>query len=188
MIVADKVSKRFGEKEVLKDFSLEIEQGSSVCLFGESGIGKTTLIRLLLGLILPDSGKITGVPQNCSAVFQEDRLCESFTAVRNIQIATGADKATALQALEELGIGRDDAVNKPVSAFSGGMKRRVSIARALIAPSDLLVLDEPFKGLDRENLIRAAGFIVERTKNKTLIMVSHSEEEIELLRCKKIEM
>ena len=59
MIVADKVSKRFGEKEVLKDFSLEIEQGSSVCLFGESGIGKTTLIRLLLGLILPDSGKIT---------------------------------------------------------------------------------------------------------------------------------
>ena len=145
-------------------------------------------MRLLLGLISPDSGTITGIPKKCTAVFQEDRLCESFTAVRNIQIATGADKANALYTLERLGIEAGDAADKPVSAFSGGMKRRVAIARALLAPADLIVLDEPFKGLDRENLLKSAEFIAERTNGKTLVMVSHSDKEIELLKCKKIEL
>lgn len=188
MIVVDNVSKSFGEKRVLKDLSLRIDRGSSVCLFGESGIGKTTLVRLLLGLISPDKGTIVGVPKNCSAVFQEDRLCEDFTAIRNIQLATGVDRALCAAALESVGIGEEDFSKKPVGAFSGGMKRRVAIVRAMLAPSDLIVLDEPFKGLDRENLLRSAEFILAHKKEKTLVMVSHSDEEIELLGCIKIEL
>lgn len=188
MISVKNVSKSFGEKVVLKDLSLDIPLGGAVCLFGESGVGKTTLIRLLLGLIQPDSGSITGVPERCSAVFQEDRLCESFSAVRNIRVASGVSKEVALEALERLGICREDALGKPVRAFSGGMKRRVAIARALLAESEFLILDEPFKGLDRENLLRSAEFILEKSKGKTIVMVSHSEEEIQLINCKKIEL
>ena len=188
MIILENVTKSFGEKKVLQNFSLQIPKGSSVCLVGESGAGKTTLVRLILGLITPDSGRIEGVPSKCSAVFQEDRLCESFSAVRNICIATGVDKAAAAEALGRLGIDGADAAGKPVSTFSGGMKRRVAIARALLAESELLVMDEPFKGLDRENMVKTAEYIRERSKGKALLMVSHSEEEIELLGCVKVEI
>lgn len=181
MIVFEKVSKSFGEKTVLKDFSLEIAPGSTVCLSGESGAGKTTVIKLLLGLEAPDSGRITGVPEICSAVFQEDRLCESFSAVRNILIACRKVKADlAESALRELGIGKED-LGKCVGAFSGGMKRRVAIARAMLADSELVVLDEAFKGLDEDNLKKSADFVRRYARGRTIVMVSHSGKEAELM-------
>jgi len=90
--------------------------------------------------------------------------------------------------LEKLGISLEEAVNKPVSAFSGGMRRRVAIARAVLTGAELLVLDEPFKGLDRENLCRAARFVLEESKSKYIVMVTHSEEEIGLMNGKKMEI
>ncbi|MBR4942107.1 MAG: ABC transporter ATP-binding protein [Clostridia bacterium] len=187
-ITADNVFKSFGEKAVLKDFSVQISEGETVCLFGESGAGKTTFVRLLMGLEKPDSGKITGVPNRISAVFQEDRLCETFTALRNLKLAANVDDKTALAALEELGISREEACGKPVSAFSGGMRRRVVIARALLFEPELLILDEPFKGLDKENLRKAVEFIRARSEKMTVVMVSHSAEEMELMGGRKLEI
>lgn len=188
MITVDSIRKSYGEKQVLKGLSLSVDDGETLCLVGGSGAGKTTLVRLLLGLEAPDSGSISGVPGTVAAVFQEDRLCESFNAVRNVLIAVKTDRERALWALERLGISREEATGKPVSAFSGGMRRRVAIARALLAEAELLVLDEPFKGLDRENLERAAGFIREMTAGRTVVMVSHSPEEIALMGGKTVEI
>ena len=188
MIKVEGLWKSFGEKQVLRDVSLSIAPGETLCLVGDSGAGKTTLARVLLGLEKPDGGSISGLPLSRSAVFQEDRLCESFTALRNILIAVRCDRESALCALEKLGISREEAVNKPVSAFSGGMRRRVAIARAVLTGAELLVLDEPFKGLDRENLCRAARFVLEESKSKYIVMVTHSEEEIGLMNGKKMEI
>ena len=159
-----------------------------MCLSGESGVGKTTVINLLLGLETPDSGRITGVPESCSAVFQEDRLCESFSAVRNILIACRRVKADrAESALRELGIGQED-LEKCVGAFSGGMKRRVAIARAMLAESELVVLDEAFKGLDEENLKRSADFVRRHARGRTIVMVSHSGTEAELMQARTVKI
>ena len=116
-------------------------------LMGPSGIGKTTLLLLLLGLVSPDSGEITGLPEKVSVIFQEDRLCEDFSALSNVAMVLprgGEETASAL--LKALGL--EEAMRQPVHTLSGGMKRRVAIARGLAADSPLLLMDEPFKGLD----------------------------------------
>ena len=141
-LVIAHVSKDYGRGPVLRDVSLTVRQGETVCLMGPSGLGKTTLLRCVAGLETPDAGAVTGVPRRLGYVFQEDRLCDNFSAVANIRLVTGRTlpEKAILQHLKELGL--SDSVRLPVSQLSGGMRRRVAIARAVCCGPELLLLDE----------------------------------------------
>lgn len=174
------ISKAYGSKQVLTDFSCTIPDHSVCAVMAPSGKGKTTLLRLLLGLEQPDSGRITGIPDKKAVLFQEDRLCMNLTAEANIRMVVGRkssrEEITVL--LHRLGL---EDIQKPVSALSGGMRRRAALARALLYDSGILILDEPFTGLDDENRHRAAQTILEYRKGRTLIFVTHQKEDLELL-------
>lgn len=169
--------KAYHGRAVLQNISFTAGAGVT-CVMAPSGAGKTTLLRILLGLERADSGSITGA-EDCrwAAVFQEDRLLEHLDAMGNLRFILGGalDAAKAQALLEELGLG--DAGGKSVRAFSGGMKRRLALARALLAPSDALVLDEPFTGLDEESRARAIGCIRRAAMGKPVLLVTHDERD-----------
>ncbi len=173
---------------MLIDFNAVIPEGGTVCLMGPSGCGKTTLLNILMGLIKADSGTVEGVPRKKSAVFQEDRLCEDFTAPDNIRLATGkhVPDEEIIKHLKLLGL--EGSLGIPVREFSGGMKRRTAICRAVLAMGDVIFLDEAFKGLDAETKIKTVEYIKTYTANKTIIAVTHDEEEARLLNGKIIKM
>ena len=135
------------DKTILQNLNLNINQGETHILMGPNGAGKSTLLKLLTGLERPESGSITGVPERLGYVFQEDRLCGVFSAVANVRLATGRTlpEPEILRHLEELGLA--GSARLPVSQLSGGMRRRVAIARAVCAGPQLLLLDEAFKAL-----------------------------------------
>ena len=177
-IVIKNLSKSFGEKKVFSDLSAVIPGGRFTALMGASGSGKTTLSRLLLGLEKVDGGSIEGLPDRLSAVFQEDRLFESFSAISNLRAVAGRKKDHELAALlETLGLGSE--VNSPVSSFSGGMKRRVAIARAIAAEGELTVLDEPFSGLDGDTKAAVMDVIKDRLSKSTVLLITHDPSEAE---------
>ena len=176
--------KRYGENAVLDDISFSASIGVTH-LLGPSGIGKTTLLRVLLGLETPDSGTVNGDKFRWTAVFQENRLLEGLDAEGNLRFVLGANyNAAAAQALlEELGLG--DVGKKKVRDYSGGMQRRLALARALLAPSDALALDEPFTGLDSENREAALRAILRAAETKIVLLSTHEELS---LPCRSIEL
>lgn len=168
-IVLENVWKSFGEKNVLAGKSAFYEQGRIYYLTEPSGSGKTTLLRILAGLEKPDKGAVKA-EAFCSMVFQEDRLCREYSAVKNVELVTG-DRQTAREALEQLL--EPEALDKPCEELSGGMKRRVALVRAMEADSACVFLDEPFTGLDSETLARAEEYIRRRQNGRTLIIATH---------------
>ena len=172
--------KTYNNTAVLEDLSFTAGPGVT-CVMGPSGAGKTTLLRLLMGLEKPDGGVILGADCRWSAVFQEDRLLESLDAAGNLRFVLGRDfdsRAAALL-LEELGLG--DAGGKIAGEYSGGMKRRLSLARALLSPWDALALDEPFSGLDSVSRERAAECIRRYGRGRPVLAVTHDPGDMEAL-------
>ncbi len=176
-VTVKNLRKFFGDKAVFRDFSHTFPQGKTTCVMGPSGCGKTTLLNLLLGLELPDSGEISGMEgKRKSAVFQEDRLCESNGAVSNLRLVNPSlSRRQAEAMLSELGL--SDSLRQPVREFSGGMKRRVAILRALCADWDILLADEPFRGLDRAGKERVLEYFQQKTAGRTVILVTHDPDE-----------
>jgi len=184
MIKLESISFSYGKKQVLTDFSLNINKGDIICLSGESGCGKTTVLRLILGLEKPIKGDIIKSDTiKPSVVFQENRLIPFKTVLENITVF-GVDNDTALYHLNALGIGK--CAEMYPDKLSGGMQRRLAIARALSVDYDYLILDEPFTGLDNENIISACEHIIKSVKGRPIIMVTHSKEEAELFNAKII--
>lgn len=175
-IVIRGLSKCYDGKSVLSGFDFTFAEGGVYCITGPSGCGKTTLLRLIAGLEKPDEGTVAGV-KSVAMVFQEDRLAGHLSAEANISMVC-RDKSSIKKALEEIGL--DDARNRAVKDYSGGMARRVAIVRALLSEGEVLLLDEPFKGLDSENLKAAAQFIAKNRRGRTLLLVTHSESEAAL--------
>lgn len=175
------------DEELINDLNLHIPAGDRVCIMAPSGTGKTTLLNLITGGLKPDSGIVsfevdTGDGVNISMVFQEDRLCSEYTAAYNIELGLrrGCRKTDLIQShLEQLGMG--ESIFADVKELSGGMKRRVAIVRAVMSPSRVLILDEPFASLDEELKDRTAEYIIENLNGRTLVVVSHDEKDAERL-------
>ncbi len=169
--------KAFDGKPVLENVSLTLPDGAVVCLMAPSGRGKTTLLRCIAGLEKPESGEITGRPERVGYVFQEDRLCDGFSAVDNIRLVTGKtlDEGKIRRHLEELGLA--GSLDQPVRELSGGMRRRAVIARAVCFGAGLLLLDEPFKGLDDAARKQTADYILRHRNAATVLCVTHDEKD-----------
>ena len=184
------LSKSYGGNKVLERFSGEFPAGKITAVMGASGCGKTTLISLLTGLLKPDGGSVNITPADAgfSAVFQEDRLCENLTVTANIRLVCGEFRSSAdiEQTLERLGLfGWAD---KPVRELSGGMKRRAALARALLADYGVILLDEPFKGLDEATKAQVMSYCREMLAGKTAVLVTHDSEECQALAYKVIKL
>ena len=171
------LSKSYGGRKVYENLNIRIKSGAMTCIMAPSGAGKTTLLRILMGLEKADSGAMAGLEnRRFSAVFQEERLCENMTAQDNIRLAAPTlGSQTVVQEMTRLGIG--DCYAQPVSELSGGMRRRVSILRALLAEYDVLFLDEPFQGLDDALKEQVIAYVKEKTRGKTVIFVTHDQRE-----------
>ena len=173
--------KQYDGVPVLENVSFTAGNGVT-CVMAPSGTGKTTLLRILLGLETADSGAVTGMEHGrWGAVFQEDRLLEQLDAMGNLRFVLGPelDPESAAALLAKLGLG--DVGGKPVRDFSGGMKRRLALARALLAPSDALALDEPFTGLDEENRARCQALLRRAGEEKPVLLVTHDPADAQAL-------
>ncbi len=175
------LNKSYHDRPVLQDLSLSIPIGQITAVMAPSGVGKTTLLRILMGLETADSGKIEGLDGlRLSAVFQEDRLCANLSPVSNIRLVTGSSlsRQEILSALEQTGL--SDCAGQPARELSGGQRRRVALLRALLAPWDLLLLDEPFKGLDTETRKQIMDYVLlhfHKKPSRTALLVTHDESE-----------
>ncbi len=181
-IEARSITKSFGNKNVLNDFSHIFESGTVTAVMGPSGCGKSTLLSILMGVLNADSGKILHEkPLKRSAVFQENRLCENLTSSANIRLVTGKRLSSADIHKELAAVALADCADKPVRELSGGMKRRVALLRALLCDYDVLFLDEPFKGLDDDTKRIVMDYTKAKTAGKTVIMVTHDIAECNVL-------
>lgn len=173
-IVLQQLVKSYGQSVVIDHLDLILPSEGIICLTGPSGCGKTTLIRLVAGLEKPDAGMITGVEgMTFSMVFQEDRLLPWLTAAENLDLVL--HKAVSERYLDLVQLGEDS--HKYPGELSGGMRRRVALARALAHESDVLVLDEPFKGLDetlRESMIE---LVRQERRNRLVYLITHDAYE-----------
>lgn len=181
------ITKSFGNAVVLDDFSYKFERGVYV-LSEPSGAGKTTLLRILCGLEVADSGTVSKSPQAKTVMmFQEDRLLENLSVRANIMLAIQAhsqeQKQNARERITEAlcAVGLEGTENKPVSELSGGQKRRVALLRTLFADADILLFDEPLKGLDEALKQQVIGFVKPFVESKIVIWVTHTPEEVKLL-------
>ncbi len=170
------VTKCYGQTVVLENISKTLT--GTTLLTGPSGRGKTTLARLLLGLEEPDGGTVK-TDGRLSALFQEDRLCGQLSAVENVALVLGKrpDKAQVSRELSALGLGKEE-LQKPARLLSGGQKRRVSLARAMLAPADGVVLDEPFKGLDEAARKKAVLWTKQKAAGRWLLLITHDPRDL----------
>ena len=188
MLTIEHLTKQFGEKTLFRDLCLTVD-GPAV-LWAPSGWGKTTLLRILMGLDTPTAGRVRGVGR-AAAVFQEDRLCPQLTALQNVTLVLpGSEKQYKEQIgadFQQLGIDTA-ALALPAARLSGGQKRRTALLRALWAPSDTLLLDEPFTGMDPDTLAAAAALLRTRCGTKPVLLATHDREAIRLLGWPVIEL
>ncbi|MGI6509218.1 MAG: ABC transporter ATP-binding protein [Erysipelotrichaceae bacterium] len=173
MIKLHNITKSFNDDLVLSDFSFHFYPNEKYLIIGESGIGKTTLLNIIMGLQKPDEGFV-----DCfctfSCSFQQTRLLEKYTVIENLKIISNKEN------LEEIisHLLGQEFIHKPVYSLSGGQKQKVSIIRALISNSDCVILDEPFNGLDERNIELCINYILDNLKGRTLIISSHITQQL----------
>ena len=175
MIEIQHLSVKLGDKQIFQDLNVDLTDEGIVLVSGESGIGKTTLLRVLCGLQKPDQGVVAGLTgRRISVVFQEPRLLEHLSALANVSIVS--DKTTADRLLKQLNLTNERRLK--AGSLSGGQKQRVSVARAFAFSNDVVLLDEPFTGLDEQNKERVADLI---NSARLAVVVTHEPSDAALL-------
>ena len=177
MIEIKNLSLSYEGERVIENFSLSLEKGEKIVLMGPSGCGKTSLLSAVAGLLKPEKGHIK-VDGTVSCVFQEPRLLPWLSALANINAVLSDSAASIGEAekwLDAVGLGSDG--GKLPAELSGDMQQRVSIARALAYDGDILLLDEPAKGMDAETKAAVWEKLLSASEGKTSILVTHDEEE-----------
>ena len=177
-VAFENVSFRYGKTAVLNDVTWYLPDSGVVCLWGASGCGKTTALHLLAGLQKPQSGRVVGVGR-VAMVFQEDRLLPWHTALENVTLI-GADASCARECLATLGLSDEEMAAYP-RHLSGGQQRRVALARALAVESDILLLDEPFNGLDEGTWQDVVPLIRKAAQTRPVVLVTHIREQVQAL-------
>lgn len=182
MITLSAVTRRYGAKTVLENLSFTFPEKGIIALMAPSGAGKTTLLRLLAGIDKPDGGLITGLPQKKAVSFQEPRLIPWLSCKENITFVLPKGEDAEKKAEEWLArLELTDVGNKRPDALSGGMKQRLSLARALAFSGELLILDEPFSALDRDLKERIIPFVKNANPEGLTVMVTHNREDADAL-------
>ncbi|MBE6673707.1 MAG: ATP-binding cassette domain-containing protein [Ruminococcaceae bacterium] len=171
--------KAFDDKIIFDNFSCVIPDGKVTFIIGSSGSGKTTLLRILAGLDDKFTGEIINITNSKSIVFQEPRLFPYLSVAENIKIVRNDDEPDELKEILKIVELTDDAFLLP-SELSGGMKMRVSLARALYYNADLMLMDEPFSALDEELKNRMLPKIFAKLQGKTVIIISHDMKDVDL--------
>lgn len=177
-VCLNNLSFAYDQTPICEGVNWRLPDAGVVCLWGPSGCGKTTLLRLLAGIEKPTQGAVNGVGR-VAMVFQEDRLLPWLTALDNVTL-TGVDVTVAQQMLSAVGLTVEEMTSLP-EHLSGGQQRRVALARALAADSDLLLLDEPFNGLDEETWQHIIPLITEYAKTRPVVLVTHLRQQAEAL-------
>lgn len=181
-VIVEKLYKAYGDKALYVDYSERFERGGRYTISTPSGSGKTTLLQMIAGNVSPDKGEVKYASGDegavggqetsvrVSMVFQEDRLSEEYSAVRNVCMVGIGEKA-ARDALSK--VLDSESLDKPCRELSGGMKRRVAIVRALTYPSDIVLMDEPYTGMDEETIKCVKAYIDEAIEGRTMIVATH---------------
>lgn len=183
-IQINNLCKKYGDKTVFENYTNTFDFDGILLIKGVSGLGKTTLMRIIAGLEKADKGEIIKNADKISFMFQEDRLIPFVSVLKNLTAVCNEEKA--LYYLSLMGL-ENEKNNSPLS-LSGGMKRRVSLARALCYDSDLVILDEPFKGLDEELKLKICEVIKNESEKRDFIIISHDTGDAEFLNAKTVEM
>ncbi len=184
-IIVSDIKKSYGGNVILDGVTHTFKMGSVTCIMGQSGAGKTTFANILMGIEKADSGSVTDNIRY-SVVFQENRLVEEITSFANIAMVL--DKHICKTEIKKLVADNfcemidRESIYKKTEKLSGGMKRRVAIIRAMLADSDAVILDEPFTGLDEKNRIKCIEYIKKLLNGRTLIVITHNEDD-----CKRFE-
>ena len=176
MLKLENLTVEYQKKKIFENLSISFEDGKITAITGRSGIGKTTLLRVLCDLKKPSGGKVLSSYSRPAYIFQEPRLFPWMTALENVLCVCG-DEEKARYYLGRL-LPDEAAHEKYPHELSGGMKQRVSIARALAYEPDLLLMDEPFRGLDPETKEETVAFLLDSLRGKTVITVTHDEEDL----------
>lgn len=183
MIEVKGISKSYNSNKVLDNVSCKFEDGRIYCLMGESGVGKTTLLRIIMGLEKPDAGSVTD-GLDIAAVFQEDRLIMERSAVDNVLfVRSGHDKQSERENIRNamIDILPEECLDRCAAQLSGGMKRRAALARAVLSDRQVLILDEPFTGLDDDTRQKAIEFILNHQGGRTVILATHDQRDAKML-------
>jgi sulfonate transport system ATP-binding protein len=177
-VVVNNLRRAYGDRVVIRNLNLRIERGEFVALLGESGCGKTTLLRALAGLDPTQGGRIVA-PRRPAVVFQEHRLLPWDNLGRNVSLGLTAPNAEALAAAALAEVGLGERLNDWPRNLSGGQAQRVALARALVQEPELLLLDEPFAALDALTRIRMHDLVRELVARHRpgVLLVTHDVDE-----------
>ena len=182
MVELQDVAVRFDGRPVFEHVSVHIPPGVHAAVMGPSGVGKTTLLRVIAGLLRPDSGKVRVHTPRRAMLFQSPRLLPWLNALENVNTVLSDGPRTlpeAMSWLQRVGLGA--AAGKYPAELSGGMQQRVALARALAYGGNLVLLDEPFQGLDETTRGEIMALCREVLREKTTILVTHDRAEAEAL-------
>ena len=194
MIKVENVTKRFGDTVVLNNISVTFDDKKIHGLVGRNGSGKTMLMKCICGFVPVTSGRITvndkeigkdiDVPESCGIIIETPGFLPEYSGYKNLKfladIKGNVKKETIMGAIRSVGL--NPSSKKHVGKYSLGMRQRLGLAQAIMEDPDLLILDEPMNGLDKEGVSDMRKYLIDlKNKGKTLIIASHSTEDIETL-------